>query len=97
MRGRSPSRRLSAVTERVDGVARELAVLEEQRRALADDVEELRVRALVAESPLPSRELAEAERHSASLARSQAALEQELARLRKVQAELLGQIVFGDG
>jgi hypothetical protein len=85
------------VTERVDGVVRELAVLEEQRRALADDVEELRVRALVAESPLPARELAEAERHSASLARGKAALEQELARLRQVQAELLGQVVFGDG
>jgi hypothetical protein len=58
---RNLTRRLTAISAEVAGLRSELAVLVEQEAFQRDVMEEARVRALVAETPLADRELREAE------------------------------------
>lgn len=68
-------------------------MLVEQQAALEDAAEEVRVRALVSDSPADRKEERDARRHADTLARSRDTLHGEIARLLKLQDELLDRLV----
>ena len=88
-------RRLLEVTARLKKAREELVVLDEQLVALADEADDLRVRALVDETPLAEKEHREAQKHADALARSRAAVAAAVADLESTQDRLLDQLVPG--
>jgi predicted nucleic acid-binding Zn-ribbon protein len=86
-------RRLSEASARARSLRDELAVVTEQAAALADTAEDLRLRALVSETPLAEREHQEAQRHADAMARHRADVAAELAKLERLQDELLERLV----
>lgn len=97
MSNRTVERRLFEIAKRLRGAQEELAVVDEQLRALSDAAEEARVRALVSETPLAHREYNEAQRHAAAMDRSRTALVTSIAEMRRSQDELLDKLVVGSG
>jgi hypothetical protein len=87
-------RRLVEVNRRLRRAREELAVVDEQLRALADAAEDTRIRALVSETPLAGREHHEAQRHADAMARSRAAVVASIAELERAQDELLDRLVI---
>jgi hypothetical protein len=82
-------RRLVDVAERLKRVRAELAVAVEQQHFLEEESEEVRLRALVSETPLAEAEAREARRHAQAMGRHRQALESTLAELLGEQDALL--------
>jgi hypothetical protein len=85
-------RRLVDVSERLKRVRAELAVTEEQLRFLEEEAENVRLRALVAETPLADVEARDAQRHADAQARQRDALRQTVRELEREQDSLLDRI-----
>ena len=90
-------RRLSDAHDRLVRARTELSVLDEQLVVVNDIADETRLRALVAETPLASKEYDEANRHATVLAQTRAALVDRIAELERRQADLLDRLVVGPG
>jgi SMC interacting uncharacterized protein involved in chromosome segregation len=86
-------RRLADVTKRLRKAREELVVVEEQRAALAEQADDLRIRAVVAETPYAEREHREAQRHVERMDASKNELAKRIADLQRSQDELLDRLV----
>jgi len=86
-------RRISEVHERLRRAREELAVVEEQLAVLVDTAEDARIRSLVSETPLATREYQEAQRQADAMARSRASVASSIAELERAQDELLDRLV----
>ena len=82
-------RRLSDVTARLRQARDELGVLDEQRAALAETADDLRIRSVVAETPGAEREFRDAQRHVDAMDRTRNELAKRIADLQRSQDELL--------
>ncbi len=85
-------RRLVDVSERLKRIRAELAVTEEQLVFLEEEADEVRLRALVAETPLADVEARDARRHADALARHRDSLRQTVRELQGEQDQLLDRI-----
>lgn len=90
-------RRLSDAHQRLLRARAELAVLDEQLVVVNEIADDTRVRALVAESPVASKEHNEAERQATVVLQSRDALIDRIADLERRQDELLDRLVVGPG
>jgi hypothetical protein len=88
-------RRIRDVHTRLVRAREELAVLNEQMTVVQDSADEARVRALVSETPLASREHDEATRHADAMVRAREALRKTIAELEDRQDELLAHVTSG--
>ena len=86
-------RRLSGVAERLRQLREELGVVDEQLAHLADAADDMRLRALVSETPLADREHQEAQRHADAMARRRAEVVAAIAELEAAQDDLLDRLV----
>ena len=75
-------RRLSDAHERLVRARAELAVLDEQLLVVNEIADDTRLRALVSETPLASKEYDEANRHATVMLQTRAALADQIARTR---------------
>jgi flagellar biosynthesis chaperone FliJ len=91
----SVERRLRQATARLRKLREELAVIDEQLAALAEEADDARVRSLVGESPMADREHREAQSHVDAMARSRAATVATIAELERTVDELLERFVPG--
>jgi len=85
-------RRLRKNARRLQSACAELAVTEEQLLSLTDDAEDLRLRALVSDSPAEAVEHHHADRHRQALARHRDGLLATIAELEAAQDELLDRL-----
>lgn len=85
-------RELIQAGERLAKAREELAALDEQVVWFEEAADDARTRALVTESTADQREFSEAERHSQAIARSREDLLAHIARLRRLQEELLEEL-----
>ena len=90
-------RRLSDAHQQLVRARTELAVLDEQLVAANEMADDTRVRALVAETPLASKDHDEAQRQATVMLRSRDALIDRIADLERRQDELLDRLVVGPG
>ena len=90
-------RRLSAAHDQLVRARAELAILDEQLMVVNEIADDTRLRALVAETPVASREHDEASRHASVMQQTRAALVERIAGLERRQEELLDQLVAGPG
>ena len=90
-------RRLSDAHARLVRARAELAVLDEQSVVVNEMADDTRRRALVAETPLASKEHDEASRHATVMLRTRAALVEQIEELERRQNELLDQLVVDPG
>jgi hypothetical protein len=86
-------RRLADVTQRLKRAREELAVVDEQRAALAEAADELRIRAVVAETQYADREYRDAQRHVDVMDKSRNELAKRISDLQRSQDELLNRLV----
>jgi hypothetical protein len=86
-------RRLSEVHDRLRRAREELTVIDEQLAALADTADDARIRSLVSETPLATREYQEAQRQADAMARSKSAVLASITELERTQDELLDRLV----
>ncbi|MEX2659377.1 MAG: hypothetical protein WD232_06750 [Acidimicrobiales bacterium] len=86
-------RRLADVGDRLKALREELGVVDEQLAAFVDTADDARLRALVSETPLAGREHTEARRHADAMAGHRDDLAAELARLERIQDDLLDRLV----
>lgn len=85
-------RHLVDVSERLKRMRAELGVTEEQLVFLEEEADEVRLRALVAETPLADVEARDARRHADALARHRDALRKTVRELEGEQDQLLDRI-----
>jgi len=85
-------RRLVDVSKRLARARQELAIADEQARAMADEADEMRVRALVSETPLAAKESQEARRHADAMAGARDSLAEQVRRLEAELNELLDKL-----
>jgi uncharacterized protein involved in exopolysaccharide biosynthesis len=85
-------RQLVDVSERLKRIRAELAVTEEQLGFLEEEAEDVRLRALVAETPLADVEARDARRHADTQARHADALRSTVRELEREQDSLLDRI-----
>jgi hypothetical protein len=85
-------RRLVDVSERLKRIRAELAVTEEQLQFLEEEADDVRLRALVAETPLADVEARDAQRHADALARHRDSLRKTVVELEGEQDQLLDRI-----
>ncbi len=85
-------RRLVDVSERLKRIRAELAVTEEQLVFLQEEAEDVRLRALVAETPLADVEARDARRHADAQAQHRDALRATVRELESEQDSLLDRI-----
>jgi hypothetical protein len=85
-------RRLVDVSERLKRIRAELAVTEEQLVFLEEEADDVRLRALVAETPLADVEARDARRHADALARHRDSLRKTVEELGREQDQLLDRI-----
>lgn len=85
-------RRLVDVSERLKRIRAELAVTEEQLGFLEEEAEDVRLRALVAETPLADVEARDARRHADAQAHHAEALRRTVSELVREQDSLLDRI-----
>ena len=90
-------RRLSDAHGRLVRARAELAVLDEQLLVVNEMVDDTRVRALVSETPLASKEYDEAKRHATVMLQNRAALADQIFELEQRQNALLDQLVVDPG
>jgi hypothetical protein len=88
-------RRLTDAHQRLARARIELAVLDEQFVVVSDIADDTRLKALVAETPIASREHDEASRHAAAMGRTREALRASITELEQRQNELLDRLVVG--
>ncbi len=93
----SVERRLSDAHQRLLRARTELAVLDEQLVVVNEIAEDARVRALVAETPVASKDHDEAKRQASVVLQSRDALIERIADLERRQDELLDRLVVGPG
>jgi len=86
-------RKLSEVADRLRALRDELRVADEQLAFLAEQADDLRLRALVSETPLAEREHAEAQKHVDAMTRHRASVAAELAALERAQDDLLDRLI----
>jgi hypothetical protein len=86
-------RRLADGAQRLKELRAELDVTDEQLRALTDDADEARLRALVSETPLADSEHREARKHAEAMARHRADVVAAIERLERDQDELLDRLL----
>ena len=89
-------RELIQAGERLVRAREELAALDEQVAWFEEATDEARMRALVTESKTDQREYSEAERHWQAITRSREDLIAHIARLRRLQEELLEELPVQD-
>lgn len=89
----SLERRLGTLSGKLKALRQEIAVADEQLAHFSDEADDARIRALVSETPLAEREHREAQRHAEAMAAHRASLVSEVARLEKLQDELLDAIM----
>jgi hypothetical protein len=85
-------RRLVDVSERLKRIRAELGVTEEQLVFLEEEADEVRLRSLVAETPLADVEARDARRHADALARHRDSLRRTVRELEGEQDHLLDRI-----
>jgi predicted nucleic acid-binding Zn-ribbon protein len=85
-------RRLTQVATRLRSLRAELAVIDEQLAHLADEADDLALRALVAETPSTSQESAEARKHVDAMRKHCERVVAEIAQLEVRQDELLDRL-----
>jgi hypothetical protein len=90
-------RRLSDAHEQLVRARAELAVFDEQLLVVNEIADDTRIKALVAETPVASREYDEANRHATALLQTRNALAEKITQLERRQEELLDQLVVGPG
>lgn len=90
-------RRIIDVSKRLARAREELAVADEQARALADEADDKRVRALVSETPLAAKESQEARRHADAMASARDSLAGQVRRLEAELNELLDKLEVSPG
>jgi hypothetical protein len=88
-------RRIRDVHARLVRAREELAVLDEQLAVVQEEADEARVRSLVSETPLATREHNEAARHADAMVRAREALVRTVVDLEQRQDELLGHVASG--
>ena len=88
-------RRIRDVHARLVRAREELAVLDEQLAVVLESADEARVRALVSETPLATREYDEAARHAEAMMRARDALHKTVVDLEHRQDELLAHVSSG--
>ncbi len=81
------------VNRRLKQAREELLVLDHQLAALAEEADDLRVRALASGSPLDEREHREAQKHVDAMSRSRAAVVATIAAAERTLDELLDRLV----
>lgn len=86
-------RKLSEVSDRLRALRDEVRIAEEQLRALAEDADDARLRALVSETPIAEHEHAEAQKHADAMQRHLVALVKELEDLERAQDDLLDRLI----
>jgi hypothetical protein len=87
--------RLTEVAERLKKLRADLAITDEQLRALTDEADDARLRALVSETPLAEQEHREAHRHADAMARHRADVVADIERLERMQDDLLDRLTAG--
>ncbi len=90
-------RRLSDAHDRLVRARAELAVLDEQLLVVNDIADDTRLRALVSETPLASKEHDEANRHAIVMLHNRAVLAERILELEHRQNELLDRLVVDPG
>ena len=93
MERQSVEQRLTEVHQRLVKARQELAIIEEQLVVFTDSAEEARIRSLVAETPLASRESEEARRHEEAMIRGRNSARARVEELERAQDELLAKLV----
>ena len=86
-------RRLFDVSARLDRAHAELEVIEAQLDSLAEQADEAKVRAVVAETPLAQQVWMEAQRHADQMAHTRDAALRAIADLERTQDELFGALL----
>lgn len=89
----SIERRLSELSSELQAATEELRVLDEQIEHFAETADDARLRALVSETPLASREHDEAARTVTAMRRDRASWSERLIDLEKKQDDLLDQML----
>ena len=90
-------RRLSDAHDRLVRARAELAVLDEQLLVVNEIADDTRLRAMVSETPLASKEYDEASRHATVMLQNRAALAEQIVELERRQNELLDRLVVDPG
>jgi hypothetical protein len=90
-------RRLSDAHDQLVRARAELAVLDEQLLVVDEIADDTRLRALVAETPLATKEYDEARRHAMAMRQNRAALVDRIAELERRQDDLLDRLVVDPG
>jgi hypothetical protein len=90
-------RRLSDAHQRLVRARTELDLLDEQLIVVNEIADDTRVRALVAETPVASKEHDEASRHATAMLRNRQVVVDRIAELERRQDELLDRLVVGPG
>ncbi len=88
-------RRLNDAHERLVRARAELAILEEQLVVVNEIADDTRLRALVSETPIASKDHDEASRHATVMLQTRQALLNQIAELERRQDELLDRLVIG--
>ena len=86
-------RRLSEVSARLKSLREELSVSEEQLAHLAERADDLRLRALMSETPLADKDHQEAQRHADAMQRHRADVLEGIAKLEQAQDDLLDRLL----
>jgi len=86
-------RRLRQVGDRLRSLRDELRIIDEQYAHLADEADDLEVRALVAETPAAGVDYRDAKRHADAMARHRAEVLAAIAELEARQDQLLDRLV----
>ncbi|MBV9412162.1 MAG: hypothetical protein JO148_11240 [Acidimicrobiia bacterium] len=86
-------RRLSDVSARLKRLRADLQVIDEQMLFFADTADEMRMRALVSETPLADKEHHDAQKHADAMAKERENVVASIAELEKAQDELLDKLV----
>ncbi len=83
------------LSKRLRRAREELAVADEQFRALAEAADDARVRALVSETPLAARESNDAQRHAQAMGAARDSLAAQVKRMEAEVDELLDKLLPG--
>ena len=86
-------RKLAEVSTRLRALQDELRVADEQLQFLAEQADDLRLRALVSETPLAEREHADAQKHVDAMTRHRASVAAEMMQLERSQDDLLDRLI----
>ncbi|MGQ0743802.1 MAG: hypothetical protein ACT4OS_05605 [Acidimicrobiales bacterium] len=85
-------RRLSDSSARLRLLRGELAVADEQSRALTDTADDARLRALVSETPVAEKDYRKAQRHADAMVKHRARIVEAIAQLERQQDALLDEL-----